>query len=137
MTSQEEFNNDRKTIISTLWIFVLINMIYADIIGMLRPGYLEILDRYSKELDKSTVLIFSALMEVPIAMIILSRLLPLKYNRIAHLVAIPVSMIYVVFGGLTDPPYSYIFFATIEILTMLVIGWLVWRSPKGEVHRLN
>jgi hypothetical protein len=133
MTSQGEFNNDRKTVVSTLWIFVLINMIYADIIGMLRPGYLEILDTYSKELDKSTVLIFSVMMEVPIAMIILSRLLPLKYNRIAHMVSIPISVTYVVFGGLTDPPYSYIFFASVEIITMIVIGWIVLRARKTVV----
>jgi hypothetical protein len=133
MTSQGEFNNDRKTVVSTLWIFVLINMIYADIIGMLRPGYLEILDRYSKELDKSTVLIFSVLMEVPIAMIILARFLPWKYCRIAHMVSIPISTMYVVFGGLTDPPYSYIFFASVEILTMMAIGWIVLQPRKTKI----
>jgi hypothetical protein len=134
MTSQIQSANARKVLISTLWIFVLINMIYADIIGMLRPGYLELLERYSKELDKSTVLIFSVLMEIPIVMIILARLLPLKYNRIAHFIAIPITIVYVVFGGLTDPPYSYIFFASIEIVTMIYIGWLVWRLPKKEAE---
>jgi hypothetical protein len=132
MTNTQSFTN-QKTLVSTLWVFVLMNMIYADIIGMLRPGYLDLLERYSRELDKGTVLIFSILMEIPIAMIILSRLLPTKAKNIAHFIAIPVSIMYVVFGGLTDPPYSYIFFASIEILTVIAIGLIVWRSRNGEV----
>jgi hypothetical protein len=117
-------------LVSTLWIFVLINMIYADIIGMLRPGYLDLLTQYSRQLDKSTVLIFAMLMEVPIAMILLSRQLSPKYNKIAHMIAVPVSVAYVVYGGITDPPYSYIFFASVEIVTMIIISWIIWRQKR-------
>jgi hypothetical protein len=134
MTLREQLKNEPRIVLSTLWIFVLINMIYADIIGMLRPGYLEMLDCYSKELDKVTVLVFSVLMEVPIAMIVLSRLLPTRYNRIAHVIAVPVTVIYVIFGGLTDPPYSYIFFAAIEIFTMIVIAWMALRYKPTSIN---
>lgn len=112
---------DRNILLSTLWVFVLINMVYADIIGMLRPGYLELLERMSKELNSATVLTFSILMEIPIMMILLSRILPRKSNRIINFVAIPITIIYVIFGGLENPPISYLFFASVEILTMLLI----------------
>lgn len=112
---------DRNILLSTLWVFVLINMVYADIIGMLRPGYLELLERMSKELNSATVLTFSILMEIPIMMILLSRILPRKSNRIMNFVAIPITIIYVIFGGLENPPISYLFFASVEILTMLLI----------------
>lgn len=39
-----DMDMERRTILSTLWIFVLLNMVYADILGMLRPGYLESLE---------------------------------------------------------------------------------------------
>ena len=32
---------NRKSILSTLWIFVLLNMIFADIVGFIEPGALE------------------------------------------------------------------------------------------------
>lgn len=123
---------DRKILLSTLWIFVLINMVYADIIGMLRPGYLELLDRVSQELSSGTVLTFSILMEVPIAMILLSRILARKSNRVVNFVAIPISIAYVIFGGLDDPPISYLFFGTIEILAMLFILGIAfkWKTEK-------
>lgn len=112
---------DRNILLSTLWVFVLINMVYADIIGMLRPGYLDLLERMSKELNSATVFTFSILMEIPIMMILLSRVLPRKSNRIMNFVAIPITVIYVIFGGLENPPISYLFFGTVEILAMLLI----------------
>ncbi len=48
---------ERKALLSTMWIFVILNMIYADILGMLRPGYLEFLERMSQQLTSSTVLL--------------------------------------------------------------------------------
>lgn len=122
--------SNKKILLSTLWIFVLLNMIYADIIGMLRPGYLELLDRMSQELSPETVLIFSILMEIPIAMVLLARILARKPNRISNFIAVPISVIYVVFGGLTEPPVSYLFFATVEIVALLAIFWMALKWPK-------
>lgn len=122
MTSLKDKNAlDKRVILSTLWIFILINMIYADIIGMLRPNYIELLNQMSKQLTSGSILTFSILMEVPIIMILLSRILPRKSNRIMNFIAIPISIMYVIFGGLDNPPISYLFFASVEIITMLFI----------------
>ncbi|MEL7523831.1 MAG: DUF6326 family protein, partial [Cyanobacteria bacterium J06553_1] len=75
---------ERKSLLSTLWIFVLLNMIYADILGMLRPGYVDLLNQLSQQLTGSTVLLFAVLMEVAIVMVLLSRILDYKANRQAH-----------------------------------------------------
>lgn len=124
---------DPRVVLSTLWIFVLINMIYADIIGMLRPGYIELLDLMSQQLDSGTVLTFSVLMEVPISLILLSRILPRKVNRIVNFVGIPISIIYIIFGGLDNPPVSYLFFASVEILAMLVILFVACRWKRDPI----
>lgn len=118
---KEKLNVGKHSKLSTLWVFVLINMIYADIIGMLRPGYLELLDNVSEQLTSGMVLTFSILIEIPILMMLLSRQLPRTANRIANFVAVPISILYVVYGGLENPPVSYLFFASIEIIAMLAI----------------
>ena len=133
----DKLNLDTKVLLSTLWIFVLINMIYADIIGMLRPGYIELLNQMSQKLSSSTLLIFSVLMEIPILMILLSRILSINLNKIANYIAVPISIDYVIFGGLDNPPVSYMFFATIEIFTMLFIFILSYKWKQPIVNEIN
>lgn len=125
---------DTKVLLSTLWVFVLINMIYADIIGMLRPGYIELLNQMSQKLSSGTILIFSVLMEIPILMILLSRILSMNFIKIANYIAVPISIVYVIFGGLDNPPVSYIFFATIEIFTMAFILLLSFRWKQPTIN---
>lgn len=136
---------ERKSLLSTLWIFVLLNMIYADILGMLRPGYVDLLNQLSQQLTGSTVLLFAVLMEVAIVMVLLSRILDYKANRQAHFVAIPLTILWVVVPALMPSlgdttPLSYVFFATVEVVTMLVIFGYVWKWPrlqKRENYREN
>lgn len=128
---------ERRTVLSTMWVFVLLNMIYADILGMLRPGYLELLDRMSQQLSGSTVLLFAALMEVVIVMVLLSKILKRQTNRWTHFVAVPLSILWVVVPALTPSlgdatPLSYIFFATVEVAAMLAILCFVWRWPVSN-----
>lgn len=118
---------DRKIILSTLWVFVLMNMIYADIVGQLKPGYFELIAKMSQELSAEMVLTFSVLLEIPIGLILLARILPRKANRVVNFVAAPISIAYVVFGGMDNPPISYLFFGSVEIASMLVIMTITWR----------
>ena len=117
-------------------------MIYADILGMLRPGYLETLDKMSKELTSETVLVFAILMEIPIGMILLSRVLNRKANRAANFIAVPLSILWVVVPALmpslgSDTPLSYVFFTTVEVVAMLSIFWIAWKWPKPELSLIT
>ncbi len=123
---------DRSILISTTWAFILFNMIYADIIGMLRPGYLELLDTMSKTLSVSTVMVFSVLLEIPIALVLLSRVLRRGPNRIVNFIGVPITIPFVIFGGLGGAPLSYFFFAGIEIIAMLMILYLAIRWPRED-----
>lgn len=128
--------SNRKIVLSTVWIFVLMNMIYADILGMLKPGYLENLEKLSKELSSETVLVFSFLMEIPILMILLSRILKRKANRIANFIGAPLSILWVIvpslISSLGSTPLSYVFFASVESIAMLFIIWYAYQWPKTE-----
>ncbi|MDJ0734289.1 MAG: DUF6326 family protein [Nostocaceae cyanobacterium] len=135
--NKEMTDTKRKALLSTMWIFVLLNMVYADILGMLRPGYLEFLDRMSQQLTGITVLLFAILMEIAISMVLLSRVLDYKANRWVHFIAIPLTILWVIVPSLMPSlgdatPLSYFFFASVEVVTMLAIFWYVWKWPKPE-----
>ena len=87
--------------------------------------------------QQSLLLVFCVLTEIPIAMIILSRVLPRASNRIANLVAAPITILWVIGGGTLSA--SYVFFAAMEVVCMVIImrtAW-TWRMPsvQGETVR--
>ena len=135
--SREMTDRERKTLLSTMWIFVLLNMIYADILGTLHPGYLEQLDQMSEQLSGSAVLLFAVLMEVVIVMVLLAKILNRKANRWAHFVAVPLSILWVVVPAMMPSlgdttPLSYVFFATVEVTAMLAMLWIAWTWPVSD-----
>lgn len=117
-----------KVLLSTLWIIVMINMAYADILGLFIPGTLEEVAKTSVSTGTTIpqLMLGGAIMlEIPIAMILLSRVLKFKVNRWANIIASVITIAYVVGGGSTTP--HYIFIATIEVVCMLLIAWFAWK----------
>jgi hypothetical protein len=125
------FIDDKKVTLSILWVFVLMNMIYADILNTLKPSYLQELEYVGEKISGETVLLFALLMEIPIAMILLSRILKRKANRIANYIAAPISILWVIIPSIQmgggNTPLSYIFFASIETIAMTFILWYAWK----------
>jgi hypothetical protein len=82
-------------------------------------------------------------MEIPIAMIVASRLLPFRANRLANIIAGAIltlvngSLTFVppLFGARTPALPEYLFFATIETVCTSVIIWqaLIWSEVKPAV----
>jgi hypothetical protein len=127
---------DRKVILSTLWIFAMFNYIYADILTFYEPGILEHLLTGSIEgIQFTQVFLLGAavLMETAIAMVLLSRVLRYRLNRLANIISgtINTSAVFLsMFVG--TPSLHYIFFGTIEIATTLFIIWYAWTWPNPE-----
>lgn len=122
-----------KETLSMLWIFVLFNMIFADLIGFMHPGALEaiISGNIDFEVTEELLLYFSFLLEIPIIMIVLSRLLERNINRCANLFAATITIIFVIVGG--GDSLTYLFFASVEIIAMSVIFLIAWSWPKGLI----
>lgn len=120
----------RSVMLSTLWIFVVCNIIIADIVGFLNPGALEAIMSGATgfEITQGLILVFAVLLQIPIAMIVLSRILPYRVNRWANIIASIITILFVIGGGNTS--LSYIFFATGEIVAMVYIIWYAWNWPK-------
>ena len=121
---------DIKTKLSTLWIFILLNMIYADIIGYLEPGTLEAImaGDFGFEMTPAILLVISLVQAIPIAMVLFSRILQDGINRWANIIAGVITILYVVGGGSWDQT-SYMVFGTIEVVAMLSVIWSAWRWP--------
>jgi hypothetical protein len=128
---------DRKVILSTLWIFVMFNFLYCDILGLMDPGLLkEIMTGYagSIQITQGFLLGAAILMEIPIAMVLLSRVLNYRANRWANIIAgaimtaVQISSLF--FG--TPPTLYYIFFSIIEIASLLFIVWYAWKWSNPE-----
>jgi hypothetical protein len=121
---------DRKVILSTLWIFALLNYIYADIFNLFFNPIAQ-----SGTMPQGVIFAFAILMEIAIAMVLLSRVLKYGINRWANIVAGVVHTALVIYSlfGETPLPF-YIMFACIEIACTLFIVWYAWkwRNPEGQ-----
>ena len=124
--------NDMGTRISTLWVVVMFNMVFADIVGMMMPGVLQAMSagQVGVQVTQGLLLVFAILLEIPIAMIFVSRILKPRANRWANTVAAVVTTAFVVGGG--SPYLHYYFFATVEVACMALIVWTVWTRCNSE-----
>ena len=125
---QETATMDLKVKLSTLWIVVMFNMAFADILSFM----LEWTTGHTPEVQVSqgAMLAFAVLIEIPIAMILLSRVLKYRVNRLANIIAAAITIVFVIGGGSTH--LHYIFFAAVEVLCMLLIAWYAWKWPNPE-----
>jgi hypothetical protein len=124
--------NDLKVKMSTLWIVVMVNMLAADIIGFMNPGDLQkiVSSNVGIQITQELLLVFSIMMEIPIAMIFLSRLLKSRPNRWANSIAGIITILFIIGGG--DLYLSYLFFALVEIVCILLIMGYAWRLRARE-----
>lgn len=115
------------TEISTLWIVVLFNMIFADILGFMYPGFVgEVLTGVvgGITITPAFLVVAAVFIEIAIVMIYLTRTLPAHISRIANLIAAGVTIAFVIGGG--SLTLHYIFFATIEVGVLIYIAYLAW-----------
>jgi hypothetical protein len=128
-----EFQN-KKVTLSTLWVFVMFCIAYADIIGFIEPGTLEkiINGNVGFELTPAIILMISLFQAIPIVMILVSRWFRRNVNRWLNIAASVLTLLYVLGSGNWEST-SYVVFAALEILAMLGIIWLAWtwRSDKA------
>jgi Sec-independent protein secretion pathway component TatC len=124
--------DDNRTTLSTLWVVVMFNMVFADILSFIKPGALQELwaGQAGLQVTQGLLLVFAVLLEIPIAMIFVSRILKPEANRWANTIAAVITTLFVVGGGSVD--LHYVFFATVEVACMALIVWSVWARRSSE-----
>ena len=122
-----------RTLLSTLWVVVMINMLKADILSLYIPGSTEELARTAGETPIPLLMLGAAvMMEISILMILLSRVLKYGVNRWANIITSIITIAFVVGGRVSYP--HYLFIATVEVACLLLIVWFAWkwRNPDGD-----
>jgi hypothetical protein len=131
---------DMKERLSLLWIFALLNYLYADVLAL----FAFVGSPTAPHLPPWALLGSAVLMEIPIAMILACRLLPFRVNRLANITSGGVLTVingYLTFilpltnGAFRDPIYpAYVWFATIETVCTSGIIWKAWTWSGVETR---
>ncbi|MGN6742392.1 MAG: DUF6326 family protein [Amnibacterium sp.] len=118
--------------LSLLWVFAVLNYLYCDLLGLMDATTLKQYLTGTVEGVRFTqgfLLAAGLLMEIPIAMVLLSSFLPRAASRWANIIA-GALMTLVQIGSLvvgSGPTISYAFFSGVEIACTLFIVVYAWR----------
>ncbi len=131
--------DERKPLLSTLWIFVMFNYLYCDLISNMQADVLkDYLNSHAGNIQITPQFLLGAgiLMEIPTIMILLSFILPGKANRCANIIAgsiLTIVQVSSLFFG-TGPTPHYILYSIIEVSCTAAIVWLAatWRATPEE-----
>lgn len=127
---------DRRIILSTLWIFAVLNYLYCDVVSFMDSNLLK---QYlagkvgDMQMSQGFLLAGSILMEISISMVLLSRILKHKANRLINIIAGIITTLAQISTLLVGKPTMYyIFFSIIEISTTAFIVWYAWKWKFNE-----
>jgi MFS family permease len=127
---------DRKAKLSTLWIFAMFNYLYCDVLALMNSEYLkQVMTGNVAGIHFTPGFLLGAgvLMEIPTAMVLLSRILKYGANRWVNIVAGVIMTVVQISSLLVgSPTIYYIFFSIIEIACTAFIVWYAWRWAKPE-----
>jgi hypothetical protein len=113
----------------------MINMVYADVISLHIPGTMEEVAKTAGGTPIPLLMLGGAIIiELPLLMIILSRVLKYQINRWANMIVAILTIVFVVGGSAPYPHYFFI--AAIEVVCMLLVivtAWQ-WRLAVGTLN---
>src|SRR4051812_3362524 len=142
MTFPAGITMDMRSKLSILWLFATLNYLYCDVAGLmdreLLTGYLAG-NVHGLEISQGFLLGAGLLVEIPIAMVLLSRVLRYRVNRWANIAAgavmTVVQLATLFLGG--SPTMYYLFFSVIEISTTAFIVWFpwTWSLPPAPIEQ--
>lgn len=122
-----------QTLLSTLWLFILLNMVFRDLHQLGKKSFLEEIMTgvvNGVEITAELMLIGGFLAEIPILMVLLSRILSNKVNKWANIIASIITML-VLFSGLASADMDDVFFMIIEAAAFVVIIVTAWKLPSA------
>lgn len=130
---------DKKSLLSALWIFLAANYIYCDHLSLMEPGAVNGLmtgQIGSIPITQGFLLSAALIIEIPIMMIVLARVLKYRVNRWVNIIA-GILMVVIQVGSMgfgTPPTLVYLSYSILEVVVNLLIIWLAWkwRNPESQ-----
>ena len=119
---------DTKSKLAALWLFAMLTYTYGDVVTLMDP-----VKHGDIKLTEAFLLGGSIYMMIPLSMVLLSRLLNYKANRLASIIAGSIMTITLIMTLFVAVPTSYYaFFTAIEIMTTTSIVLYAWKWRSGE-----
>lgn len=124
---------EKQALLSALWVFVLLNVLFRDVHEFLRPGVInEVTAGFlnGTALTEPLLLLGGMILEVQVAMVVLSRILAEKLNLWLNTVVACLSIL-----AILASEHQYlddVFFATMVVLGLLSILWVIFTRPWVE-----
>ena len=115
---------DPRVKLSLLWIFVVLLMVYADIVSLMDPTSAIRVRMVGAPMSEGFLLAGAIVMVTSIAMVILSWVLSYKVNRWVTVIIGAYMIVHIVMGG---HGLYYVLFETVEVACILLIIWLTWK----------
>lgn len=125
---------ETRTRLSWMWVFVMLNMVYADIFSAMDASILkQFLAGHAEQITitPNFLLLAAAVTEIPLAMVVLSQLLPRNANRWTNIGVSAFTIVYIWGGGVLSMPH-YIFIAGLETAGLLWIARTAWRHLGSD-----
>lgn len=125
--------------LAAAWTSFMFLYIYVDYLALYKPGFLDdLLAGRVHEFDTGPTFVALAitLMAVPIAMILLSVVLPARSNRAANLVVAAIYVPVTIFNAAGEPAsyaYFYAFSIGVELVLLAYIARSAWAWPRRAV----
>ncbi len=128
---------DRRALLSTLWLFLLLNIIFRDIHQFLSPGYMDWViagEMFGRKVTDELLLFGGIAVEVMILMVLLPRILAARTLRIVNTAAAVFACALILFAPPIDP--DDVFFLAICLVTLVAIVWVGWtRFSPADLPR--
>jgi hypothetical protein len=125
---------DRRSVLSWLWVFVVFNYLYADLVILIfKPGAYESI---AGRMSAPVVLGATLLMELLLAMAFLTRVLEHSLSRWFNVVGGIVGTAFVAVTLGPGAPLAYRLLSGVEIACTLFIVWYAW-TWRSETRVLD
>jgi hypothetical protein len=115
---------DPRVKLSLLWIFVVLLMVYADIVSLLDPTSPIREVMAGAPLPAGGLMAGAILMITSISMVVLSWVLSYKVNRWVSIIIGAYMIVRIVIGG---HGLYYVLFETVEVACILLTIWFTWK----------
>lgn len=121
-----------QSLLSTLWTFILFNMLLRDLHEFPTEGYIE--ELMALKLSDKIMLFYAFIVEIPILMVLLSRILDNTANKWANIIAGSVSLLGIM-STLPSADLDDFFFAIVNAIAIVTIFYLAWKLPATKQLR--
>ena len=125
-----------RTIVSSLWLFAILNYIYCDVMSLMYPPDLRAYidgNVGGIQINQGFLLAAAVLMTIPMSSVLVSRIAPHRFARWSIVTGAIMTLVQVGTLGLgSDVTPHYAYFSVIEVASSVAIVWIAARRWKVD-----